>query len=108
MRIDLCTARAVSYTHLFGWFTSIQYHGEDRMPKLRAYIKENKSLLPESYLKGMGALTSSSSQNRHTKGSWYYVWKGEYEIMENFPEYLPIPFGTVSVHACESTTHLLS
>ena len=37
----------------------------------------------------MGALTSSSSQNRHTKGSWYYVWKGEYEIMENFPEYLP-------------------
>ncbi len=38
----------------------------------------------------MGALTSSSNQNRHTKGSWYYVWKGEYEIMvENFPEYLP-------------------
>jgi maltose-6'-phosphate glucosidase len=73
----------------FGWFTSIQYHGEDLMPKLRAYIKENKILLPESYLKGMGALTSSSSQNRHTKGSWYYVWKGEYEIMENFPEYLP-------------------
>ncbi len=28
-------------------------------------------------------------QNRHTKGSWYYVWKGEYEIMECFPEYLP-------------------
>ena len=73
----------------FGWFTSIQYHGEDLMPKLRAYIKENKILLPESYLKGMGALTSSSNQNRHTKGSWYYVWKGEYEIMENFPEYLP-------------------
>ena len=75
----------------FGWFTSIQYRGEDLMPKLRAYIKENKILLPESYLKGMGALTSSSSQNRHTKGSWYYVWKGEYEIMENFPEYLPTP-----------------
>ena len=65
----------------FGWFTSIQYHGEDLMPKLRAYIKENKILLPESYLKGMGALPSSASQNRHTKGSWYYVWKGEYEIM---------------------------
>ena len=73
----------------FGWFTSIQYRGEDLMPKLRAYIKENKILLPESYLKGMGALTSSSNQNRHTKGSWYYVWKGEYEIMECFPEYLP-------------------
>ena len=73
----------------FGWFTSIQYRGEDLMPKLRAYIKEKQILLPESYLKGMGALTSSSNQNRHTKGSWYYVWKGEYEIMENFPEYLP-------------------
>ena len=73
----------------FGWFTSIQYRGEDLMPKLRAYIKEKQILLPESYLKGMGALTSSASQNRHTKGSWYYVWKGEYEIMENFPEYLP-------------------
>ncbi|MGL1507647.1 hypothetical protein ACSTH4_23470, partial [Vibrio parahaemolyticus] len=73
----------------FGLFTSIQYHCEDLMPKLRAYIKENQILLPESYLKGMGALTSSSNQNRHTKGSWYYVWKGEYEIMENFPEYLP-------------------
>ena len=34
----------------FGWFTSIQYHGEDLMPKLRAYIKENQILLPESYL----------------------------------------------------------
>lgn len=30
-----------------------------------------------------------SKQNRHTKGSWYYVWKGVYEIMELFPEYLP-------------------
>ena len=31
----------------------------------------------------------AAEQNRHTKGSWYYVWKGVYEIMENFPEYLP-------------------
>lgn len=30
-----------------------------------------------------------SKQNRHTKGSCYYVWKGVYEIMELFPEYLP-------------------
>lgn len=30
-----------------------------------------------------------SKQNRHTKGSWNYVWKGVYEIMELFPEYLP-------------------
>ena len=51
----------------FGWFTSIQYHGEDLMPKLRAYIKENQILLPESYLKGMGALTSSASQNHQVQ-----------------------------------------
>ena len=81
----------------FGWFTSIQYHGEDLMPKLRAYIKEKQILLPESYLKGMGALTSSASQNRHTKGSWYYVWKGEnrgaipnmpYDAMVELPAYI--------------------
>ena len=89
----------------FGWFTSIQYHGEDLMPKLRAYIKENKILLPESYLKGMGALTSSSNQNRHTKGSWYYVWKGEYEIMENFPEYLPNTYLNYYLQAKEFVEH---
>lgn len=89
----------------FGWFTSIQYHGEDLMPKLRAYIKENQILLPESYLKGMGALTSASSQNRHTKGSWYYVWKGEYEIMENFPEYLPNTYLNYYLQAKEFVEH---
>ena len=89
----------------FGWFTSIQYHGEDLMPKLRAYIKEKQILLPESYLKGMGALTSSASQNRHTKGSWYYVWKGEYEIMENFPEYLPNTYLNYYLQAKEFVEH---
>ena len=89
----------------FGWFTSIQYRGEDLMPKLRAYIKENQILLPESYLKGMGALTSSGSQNRHTKGSWYYVWKGEYEIMENFPEYLPNTYLNYYLQAKEFVAH---
>ena len=89
----------------FGWFTSIQYHGEDLMPKLRAYIKENQILLPESYLKGMGALTSSANQNRHTKGSWYYVWKGEYEIMENFPEYLPNTYLNYYLQAKEFVEH---
>ena len=61
------------------------------------YIKEHQILLPDSYLKNMGALIAKKpeenndhpEQNRHTKGSWYYVWKGEYEIMECFPEYLP-------------------
>ena len=53
----------------------------------------------------MGALTSSSSQNRHTKGSWYYVWKGEYEIMENFPEYLPNTYLNYYLQAKEFVEH---
>ena len=74
----------------FGWFTSIEYKGEDVMPKLRDYIMEQEILLPAAYLKDKQALTSSGSGgNRHTKGSWYYVWKGVYEIMQNFPETLP-------------------
>ena len=76
----------------FGWFTSLEYKGEDLMPRLRAYIKEQQILMPAAYLKDKAALTKKASgaeQNRHTKGSWYYVWKGVYEIMENFPETLP-------------------
>ena len=57
----------------FGWFTSIEYKGEDVMPKLRDYIMEQEILLPAAYLKDKQALTSSGSSggNRHTKGSWY-------------------------------------
>ena len=80
----------------FGWFTSIEYKGKDLMEPLRAYIKEHQILMPEAYLKDKAALGVSVKKegtgtegNRHTKGSWYYVWKGVYEIMENFPEYLP-------------------
>ena len=79
----------------FGWFTSIQYQGKDMMPALRQYIKEHQILLPDAYLKDKAALgvapqkESGTEGNRHTRGSWYYVWKGEYEIMENFPEMLP-------------------
>ncbi len=75
----------------FGWFTSIEYKGKDLMPALRKYIKEQEILLPASYLKDKTALSanSTSNANRHSKGSWYYVWKGIYEIMENFPEMLP-------------------
>jgi len=72
----------------FGWFTSIEYKGEDVMPKLREYIMEHEILLPAVYLKDKQALMSKNA-NRHTKGSWYYVWKGVYEIMKNFPETLP-------------------
>jgi maltose-6'-phosphate glucosidase len=92
----------------FGWFTSIQYRGEELLPKLRAYIKENKILLPAAYLKGMEALISSSNDdggNRHTKGSWYYVWKGEYEIMENFPEYLPNTYLNYYLQSKEFVEH---
>ena len=80
----------------FGWFTGIRHKGKEVLPRLREYIKEHEILLPSSYLKGMSSLMKSnednedeSKQNRHTKGSWYYVWKGVYEIMELFPEYLP-------------------
>lgn len=83
----------------FGWFTSIRHKGKEVLPELAAYIKEHEILLPEAYLKNMSSLLKTNhpeegqeeaaEQNRHTKGSWYYVWKGVYEIMENFPEYLP-------------------
>ena len=73
----------------FGWFTSIEHNGEDIMPKLREYIMENEILLPEAYLQANKAALPSKSVNRHAKGSWYYVWKGVYEIMQNFPDTLP-------------------
>lgn len=63
------------------------------MGKLRDYIMEHEILLPAAYLKDKAALQSEKKegeeQNRHTKGSWWYVWKGVFEIMSNFPEYLP-------------------
>ena len=34
----------------FGWFTSIEYKGEDVMPKLRDYIMDQQILLPAAYL----------------------------------------------------------
>lgn len=81
----------------FGWFTSIEVKGEEVLPRLREYIHEHEIFMPESFLKDKGALIKSNNeekkddgeQNRHLKGSWYYVWKGVYEIMELFPEYLP-------------------
>ncbi len=76
----------------FGWFTSIEYKGKDIMNDLRTYIKEKKILLPVDYLQDKEALAGNSDEdgkNRHAKGSWYYVWKGIYEIMENFPDTLP-------------------
>ena len=84
----------------FGWFTSIEVKGEEVLPKLREYIHEHQIFMPEAFLKDKGALIKSNKseegedgeegeKNRHLKGSWYYVWKGVYEIMELFPEYLP-------------------
>lgn len=89
----------------FGWFTSIEYKGEDLMPKLRDYIMEHEILLPAAYLADKKALTGSGEGNRHTKGSWYYVWKGEYEIMENFPEYLPNTYLNYYLQAKEFVEH---
>lgn len=78
----------------FGWFTSIEYKGEDVLPKLRDYIMEHEILLPSAYVNDkMASLiknrNTDEESNRHTKGSWYYVWKGVYEIMSNFPETVP-------------------
>ena len=74
----------------FGWFTSIEYRGKDILGDLRDYIMEHEILLPDAYLKDKAALSNKSKEgNRHAKGSWYYVWKGEYEIMSNFPDTLP-------------------
>ena len=75
----------------FGWFTSIEYRGEDIMGKLRDYIMEHQILLPDAYVKSVGKIAQNSGTegNRHAKGSWYYVWKGVYEIMQNFPDTLP-------------------
>lgn len=81
----------------FGWFTSLEYKGEDIFPKLYNYIMDHEILLPDAYVKDKAASLikkkdedeDESKKNRHTKGSWYYVWKGVYEIMKNFPESLP-------------------
>lgn len=96
----------------FGWFTAIEYKGKDILTPLRAYIKEHQILLPEAYLKDKAALTGGASQkakegegNRHTKGSWYYVWKGVYEIMENFPETLPNTYLNYYLQAKEFVAH---
>ncbi|MCF0112321.1 MAG: 6-phospho-alpha-glucosidase [Erysipelotrichaceae bacterium] len=89
----------------FGWFTKIEYQGKDILPDLRQYIKEQQILLPAAYLKDKQALASSNDKNRHTKGSWYYVWKGVYEIMENFPDKLPNTYLNYYLQAKEFVEH---
>lgn len=88
----------------FGWFTSIEYKGKDIMEPLKAYIKEHEILLPAAYMKGKEALASKGA-NRHTKGSWYYVWKGIYEIMENFPETVPNTYLNYYLQSKEFVEH---
>lgn len=73
----------------FGWFTAIEHNGKDIMPELRKYIMDNEILMPEAFLQANKTALPSKSVNRHAKGSWYYVWKGVYEIMQNFPDTLP-------------------
>lgn len=94
----------------FGWFTSIEYEGKDILTPLRAYIKEHQILLPDAYLKDKAALAGNnnndgSEKNRHAKGSWYYVWKGVYEIMENFPETLPNTYLNYYLQSKEFVEH---
>lgn len=90
----------------FGWFTKIEYKGQDIMESLKAYIKKHEILLPASYMKDKQALAfKSKDQNRHTKGSWYYVWKGIYEIMENFPDYVPNTYLNYYLQSKEFVEH---
>lgn len=73
----------------FGWFTSIEHNGKDILPALREYIMKNEIFMPEAFLQANKSALPDNKVNRHAKGSWYYVWKGVYEIMQNFPETLP-------------------
>ncbi len=88
----------------FGWFTSMEYNGQDIMDRLKAYVKEHEILLPASYMKGKESL-SSAGTNRHAKGSWYYVWKGVYEILENFPEFIPNTYLNYYLQSKEFVEH---
>ena len=88
----------------FGWFTSMEYNGQDIMERLKAYVKEHEILLPASYMKGKESL-SSAGTNRHAKGSWYYVWKGVYEILENFPEFIPNTYLNYYLQSKEFVEH---
>lgn len=96
----------------FGWFTSIEYKGKDMMPQLRDYIMEHKILMPDAYLKDKASLLDNGKKkekkteaNRHLKGSWYYVWKGVYEIMANFPETVPNTYLNYYLQAKEFVEH---
>lgn len=95
----------------FGWFTSIEYKGKDMMPQLRDYVMEHKILMPDAYLKDKAALLDNGKKkekteaNRHLKGSWYYVWKGVYEIMANFPETVPNTYLNYYLQAKEFVEH---
>ena len=93
----------------FGWFTSIEYKGKDVLPELRDYIMEHEILLPASYMKDKQALKfkrkDENEQNRHTKGSWYYVWKGVYEIMANFPDTVPNTYLNYYLQSKEFVEH---
>lgn len=63
---------------------------------------DNEILMPEAYLKANKAALPKDT-NRHAKGSWYYVWKGVYEIMELFPEYLPNTYQALKAFTLNKT-----
>lgn len=39
------------------------------------------------------------------RDSWYYVWKGVYEILENFPEYIPNTYLNYYLQSKEFVEH---
>lgn len=108
--IDLKDKKNIVYDYFglnhFGWFTSIEYKGKDILTPLKEYIKEKEILLPEAFMADKKALAGDDNKtNRHAKGSWYYVWKGVYEILENFPDYLPNTYLNYYLQAKEFVEH---
>ncbi len=87
----------------FGWFTSMTYQGEDVLTFLRKYLKEKQILLPESHIEAINKRMSTG--DRHAVSSWIHVWKGVYEMMENFPEYLPNTYINYYLQSKESAEH---
>ncbi|MFL8465026.1 6-phospho-alpha-glucosidase [Clostridioides difficile] len=87
----------------FGWFTSIDYKHRDLMEEIKEYIKENKILLPKSYIENLNK--SRSTGNRHAVSSWIHVWESVYTMLESFPKYLPNTYLTYYLLSKETVEH---
>ncbi len=87
----------------FGWFTSIDYKGRDLLAEIKEYIKENKILLPQSYIERIKK--AQSVGHRHAVSSWNHVWSSVHTMLESFPEYLPNTYLTYYLLSKETVEH---